>query len=705
MQISHLLLHNFGKFENFSCDFTPGLNLIKGPNEAGKSTLASAITAALFLDPVSGRKEIANLTRWETNELPALEAVLNIEGISYRLLKDFKAGKTELENEAAGIKNEAPDFVEQWLTEQMGMPSEEIFKATACIAQGEINEIESSFEAIKDKLESLVTGGKEEKAASNVLAKIKKRIAEIAGNGTGSGELAHLDKVSKELDYNIEKLNREITNLKSKRSDLIQVEMAYKNVREDLASKKEHLEQSLKANELEDGFVVATRERQELELKLEEAQESLKRIKILRDRQASLKNFDSKDIETVNNVESSLGYLQPKCRELEADAAEAKEEFEAYKIGQVYIVSAILGGLGSVVMGLSYFMGFLSFLNSISGYGLVASIALTIFGLGIAISRNQHRKYLGDHSSKLESKLTTLSVELQGQTSALNELLARYSVSSLNDLRRSIWQYDDLEKQVSRERETYEGILEGQTSQELESRLESLDETTARITKIKKELAQYVADESELNRQRQIITQFEDRVKDLERERGVLCQQLENAEGGAELLAGYIERREQLSERVESHKKAITMLNLTADCINEARQNVLVSTLEVLNGRTSDILNKLTSGRYSKVRFDKSTMKFQVFSDARRIWLDPESGLSVGTTEQIYLAARLALAELIAEDKSSVMILDDPFAGYDQKRMENAMKVLKEISENHQILLLTSQDHYDKWADSTVALK
>jgi DNA repair exonuclease SbcCD ATPase subunit len=705
MQISHLLLHNFGKFENFACDFTPGLNLIKGPNEAGKSTLASAITAALFLNPISGRKELAGMTRWECNELPALEAILNIDGKPYRLSKDFKAGKTELENEAAGIKNEAPDFVEQWLTEQMGMPSEEIFKATACIGQGEINEIESSFEAIKDKLESLVTGGKEEKAASNVLAKIKKRIAEIAGNGTASGELAHLDMVSKELDYNIEKLNREITNLKSKRSDLIQVEMTYKNVREDLAAKKEHLEQSLKANELEDGFVVATRERQEIELKLEEAQESLKRIKVLRDHQTSLKNIDSKDIAIINNIESSLGYLQPKSRELEADNTEAKEEFESYKIGQAYIISAILGGLGTVVMGLSYFMGFLSFLNSISGYGVVASIALMVFGLGIAVSRNQHRKYLSDHASKLDSKLTALNIELQGQTAALSELLAKYSVSSLNDLRRSVWQFDDLEKQVTRERESYDAILEGQSSQDLENRLESLDETAARIIKIKKEMAQYIADESELNRQRQIITQFEDRVKDLERERAVLCQQFENAEGGAELLAGYIERRELLHARVESLKGDITMLNLIAECINEARQNVLVSTLEVLNGRTSDILNKLTSGRYSKVRFDKSTMKFQVFSDARRIWLDPESGLSVGTIEQIHLAARLALAELIAEDKSSVMILDDPFAGYDQKRMENAMKVLKEISENHQILLLTSQDHYDKWADSTVALK
>ena len=175
MKIAHLLLHNFGKFEEFSCDFTPGLNLIKGPNEAGKSTIANAVTAALFLNPADGSKELTGLTRWESGELPALEAVFDIEGKTYKLMKDFKAGKTRLENQAAGIENDAPDFVGQWLAEQMGIPSEEIFKATACIPQGEIDQIESSFEAIKDKLESLVTGGKEEKAASNVLRKIRKR--------------------------------------------------------------------------------------------------------------------------------------------------------------------------------------------------------------------------------------------------------------------------------------------------------------------------------------------------------------------------------------------------------------------------------------------------------------------------------------------------------------------------------------------------
>jgi DNA repair exonuclease SbcCD ATPase subunit len=704
MQISHLLLRNFGKFENFAVDFTPGLNLIKGPNEAGKSTLASAIIAALFLDPIKGRKELANFSRWAGGDLPALEAVLDVEGKSYRLLKDFKSGKTELENQDAGIKNEAPEFVEEWLAEQMGMPSEEIFKATACIAQGEIGEIECSYEAIKDKLESLVTGGKEEKAASNALAKIKKRISEITG-GEGVGELARLGGFTKELDYNIDKLSREIVSLKSKRADLIQVEMTFRNVSEDLAGKKEHIEQSLKANKLEENLADTTREFHELGEKIEEAQESLKKIKGLRDRQSSLKNIDSKDIQVVNNIESSLGYLHPKRRELESDTAEAKDEFELYKVGQVYIACAIAGAVGSVVMGLSYFMGLLQMLSSISGYSLFGSVALMVFGLGTAVSRNQHRKYLGERAAKLETKFATLNIELQTQTTALSDLLVRYSAASIDELKRSIWQFDDLEKEITREREIYEGILGGQTLQDMENRKDRLDENIASITKAKKDLASYIIDESELGRQKQIISQFEDRLKDLERERVALRQQLETAEGGAELLAGYVERRDLLNVRAESMAREISMLGLIGDCITEARQNVLVSTLELLNNRTSDILHKLTSGRYSKVRFDKSTMKFQIYSDDRKQWLDPESGLSSGTVDQIYLAARLALAELIAEDKSSVMILDDPFAGYDQRRMENAMKVLKELSENHQILLLTSQDHYDKWADSMVALK
>jgi len=72
--------------------------------------------------------------------------------------------------------------------------------------------------------------------------------------------------------------------------------------------------------------------------------------------------------------------------------------------------------------------------------------------------------------------------------------------------------------------------------------------------------------------------------------------------------------------------------------------------------------------------------------------------------EQIYLAARLAISDLVSEEKNSILIFDDPFGNYDDKRLDNVMRVLKNLSADHQILLLTSQDHYDKWANNTISL-
>jgi uncharacterized protein YhaN len=282
--------------------------------------------------------------------------------------------------------------------------------------------------------------------------------------------------------------------------------------------------------------------------------------------------------------------------------------------------------------------------------------------------------------------------------------LNKYGVNSVEELKRSLWQRDDIDNQVAREKELYEGMLDGSSIQDLENRYEALTEVLEKVKRDKREIPQHIVDDAELGRQAQAIAQYEDRLKDLQRERLVLREQIESAEGGAELLASFVERRDHIRAGAEQLLHNVSILRLTANCVNEARQNVLVSTLEVLNARTSDILHKLTSGRYSKVRFDKSTMKFRIYSDERAEWVEPEEGLSSGTADQVYLAARLALADIVSEHKNPPVILDDPFANYDEKRLENAMRVIKELSANHQILLLTSHSHYDRWADSTITL-
>ena len=57
MQITKLEILGFGKFHNFSLDFSSKCNVIYGENEAGKSTLHSFIQAMLYGIPSAPSKK------------------------------------------------------------------------------------------------------------------------------------------------------------------------------------------------------------------------------------------------------------------------------------------------------------------------------------------------------------------------------------------------------------------------------------------------------------------------------------------------------------------------------------------------------------------------------------------------------------------------------------------------------------------------
>ena len=97
MRITRLRLVDFRRFSDVELDFSPGLNLIRGPNESGKSTIVGALVAALFDKPDTSTVNGMRNLRWWSEDQPLIELDFTDDDGEFRLTKDFGAKKVILE--------------------------------------------------------------------------------------------------------------------------------------------------------------------------------------------------------------------------------------------------------------------------------------------------------------------------------------------------------------------------------------------------------------------------------------------------------------------------------------------------------------------------------------------------------------------------------------------------------------------------------
>lgn len=81
--IKQIKLTNFRQHEDLTVDMTEGLNVLRGPNEAGKSTVMEAVLYALY-GAKALRDTLAETVTWTKNEKDLrVVLILNVEGIDY----------------------------------------------------------------------------------------------------------------------------------------------------------------------------------------------------------------------------------------------------------------------------------------------------------------------------------------------------------------------------------------------------------------------------------------------------------------------------------------------------------------------------------------------------------------------------------------------------------------------------------------------
>lgn len=87
MLLQRLELQAFGRFEDEVIEFAPGMNLVSGPNESGKTTLLQGVVAVLF-----GDDDAARFVPWESSGICRAALLFETMGRRVRIERDFFTG-------------------------------------------------------------------------------------------------------------------------------------------------------------------------------------------------------------------------------------------------------------------------------------------------------------------------------------------------------------------------------------------------------------------------------------------------------------------------------------------------------------------------------------------------------------------------------------------------------------------------------------
>ena len=158
-----------------------------------------------------------------------------------------------------------------------------------------------------------------------------------------------------------------------------------------------------------------------------------------------------------------------------------------------------------------------------------------------------------------------------------------------------------------------------------------------------------------------------------------------HAAGDPAVLRASAEDLAARKERLETEYSALRLAMEALEGANTALQNRFSP---ALGRRAAEIFSRLTDNRYAGVVLDRSfrlsaePVGDPVFRDAAL--------LSAGALDQLYLAVRLAICELVLPPEKQVpIVLDDALANFDDSRCAAALQFLKEAAGNRQILLFT----------------
>ena len=698
MRFETVKAYAFGPFRNETLDLAPGMNVVYGPNEAGKSSWHAALYAGLCgIRRARGTKkrdaEFAKRHRpwdgdasWDVGAIIKLEDERRIE-LRHDLAGGVDSSARDVDLAGRDYSNEimfegAPDGA-QWL----GLDRRS-FIMTACIRQADILGLLNSPSELQDELQRAADTSDRDGTATEALTRLRDFRAEFVG--TRRARTKPLMVTEKQVQTAKEKLEQAQAAHEKYLTHWMRVDELDRQARD--AERKLSLARAARG----------ANEAAEAAARLGRAQKLDARFPQGRPHRSSEDDELARRITSARTAWESRPDVQvpagPTVDELEEDLASVEAQLKGAGASATHRASDDSGGLFAML-----FRVIRTFFAAL----------LRLFGIGPREQSVQpeRRQALEERRALIRERITTRQdadrrweQDTQRIQEAADSILAAALAAGLTAASPDEAEVALLEWQRRRTDHAKENDEQMEDWEELQKILgqSSLDELADETERLRTE-AHALEEEAGVEDMADLPTPLTDtEFRHAEREASETHTDFNRAQSQLEMFArepmDVAEAKEALDAAGEEHARVRSLgdtLDLTIRFLEQAEESVHRTVAPVLAEIVRVWLPKVTDGRYTDCRVNPEKLAVEV-ATTNGHWQSAEL-LSHGTAEQVYLLLRLALARHLASENCP-LILDDAVAASDSQRKRDLLETLLAVSKSTQVILFTHEDDVCAWA-------
>ena len=716
----------FGRLRSETIQFSDGLNIIEAPNESGKSTWCAFLTAMLY--GINSRERdradyIADKNRYAPWDGTVMAGSMDCrsEGRDITISRDTRrqtAPMAEFRAVYSGTNIAIDGLTGQNCGEALLGVTREVFERSAFIRQSGL--AISQDAGLERRVAALISSGEEDTSYTEAYDALKKQLNRRRYNKSGLLPALEAQQAETQAQLNrVQQLRQQETALHAQLQDLIQQQAAL----------SDELEQC-------DRWEAAQKQRQLSDLTAA-AQQAAQRAQAMEDQ---LQADHVPDTETIGRLRGAIVNLETVRKSVDKARADRDEAMKTLLRAEKAVNDSPFAGqtveearkeaavppkvsfnaapaLAVFFLMLAAAIGVTAFTLSrysvyLSGWQTILpwSIFAVIIAAGAVISRQMQKRALkAAQNTALCKRFGTADADeiaalaeayakavetrdaaqadlnaKSGTAEALYSSLTNNEQGILLEVRRfapsafDIPTADQVLQNAARQRRA---LTEARTAAaEAQARQSFAAEQTP------SEAPQEMVPQPARSRERAAAeyAQVQSRAAAVQSELDRLSGQLHVMGDSSELQAG-LERTQDEISTLQSEYDALRLAMDTLTAANSTLQNRFSPQL---SRRTAELFQELSMGRYTGAALDRSfhlTAKPTGDPLQRDIQL-----LSAGAADQLYLAARLAICQLVLpEEKQVPIILDDALTNFDDERCAAALRLLKQEAAHRQILLFT----------------